>query len=525
MDLVNISQYLNVEETLKRSDLKSSVGVAAAVLLTAFTVRRALSKRDNISIVPYTFPFIGSTFTYVKDPSKFVQEVTEKYGNVFRVNLFGQMVTVVGADNAHEVFTHPDMSFLASQRKFLDFGLMLDFSDYQLPHNALGSAILKHLTPNLNLYSPRGFNQYLEIADTVFGNATEPVVLPNFLPYIQSLIGRSSAAAFVGLELCKDNDLMHTFEKVVTEVSAEIFPGPFRAIFPWFNTLYMRVVYPRLTAIKRHRANIRKAIEPEIRKRLARMKENADSKMPEDMLQYMIQTYPGELTDAYFESLTTWLISMIFVGVHTTTEATTHVVYQLVVHHECIEELLEEQEEVLREEAAARGIIYDPTKASDDGLFSPEVYKKLVKLDSFIRETFRARSRGFNHAHTHTGKKDIVLRSGAVIHPGEEVYINMWHVHHDEKTQKAANEDIYNFHPYRYVGLGKQATKIGDDFVTFGLGRHACPGRWFAIQQAKGIMSFLIRHYNIAAEGPIERPDVGNNLRNPKGKVWIEKKK
>ncbi|KAG0162980.1 hypothetical protein DFQ30_000932 [Apophysomyces sp. BC1015] len=170
--------------------------------------------------------------------------------------------------------------------------------------------------------------------------------------------------------------------------------------------------------------------------------------MPEDTLQYMIQTYLVELSDAYFESMTTWIIIMVFLGVHSTAESTTHVVYQLVAHPEYIKELLEEQEEALRGEATSRGIVYNPTKAFEDGLFTLEVYKNSVKLDSFIRESLR-------------------MQSGAIIRPGEDVYINLWHTHNDEKTQKAENEDIYNFHPYRYVGLEMQATRVGDGFIAF----------------------------------------------------------
>ncbi|KAF7727491.1 hypothetical protein EC973_007469 [Apophysomyces ossiformis] len=516
----------DIEKVIKRTDLRSSIGITTAVLLTTYALGRAFSKRDRIPTVPYTFPFIGSTFSYVKDPSKFVQDVTAKYGSVFRVNLFGNLVTVVGGDQAHEVFTHPNLSFLESQRKFLDFGLLLDFSNYKLPPNGLGSIILKHLIPNLSTYTPRGYCQYEEMGDELFGiQGDEPVILPDFQPYIRKLIARSSAAAFVGLDLCKDPELLSSFETVVSEVSKELFPGPFRAVFPWLNKLYMSIVYPRATAVRRHRENIRKAIEPEVRRRVAQMKHNPESTMPDDVLQYIIKTYPNELDDAYFETLSTLFVILVFVGVHTTSEATTYVVYQLMTHPEYIEELWKEQEQVLREEAEARGIVYNPQTASKDKLLCPDSYKRMVKLDSFIRESFRTRSRAFLHAHTHVGDQDIVLKSGAIIHPGEEVYINMWHVHNDKTVQKAANEDLDKFVPYRYIGLDKPASKIGDDFVTFGLGRHACPGRWFAIQQVKSVMLFLIRNYDVEAAEAVQVPGIGNNLRNPKGKIRIAKKK
>ncbi|KAI8142537.1 hypothetical protein BJV82DRAFT_495341, partial [Fennellomyces sp. T-0311] len=50
---------------------------------------------------------------------KFTKDNTLKYGSVFRAHLFGQLVTVVGADYAAEVFTHPSFSFVHSSQKVM----------------------------------------------------------------------------------------------------------------------------------------------------------------------------------------------------------------------------------------------------------------------------------------------------------------------------------------------------------------------------------------------------------------------
>ncbi|EIE85912.1 hypothetical protein RO3G_10622 [Rhizopus delemar RA 99-880] len=46
---------------------------------------------------------------------EFTKKHSEKYGSVFHMHLHGQIITVVGADDAPEAFTHPDLSFLAGQ--------------------------------------------------------------------------------------------------------------------------------------------------------------------------------------------------------------------------------------------------------------------------------------------------------------------------------------------------------------------------------------------------------------------------
>lgn len=71
--------------------------------------------KNEIPLVPYKIPFVGSTMAYYKNTLEFTKKYSEKYGSVFRMHLHGQIVTVVGADDAPEVFTHPDLSFLAAQ--------------------------------------------------------------------------------------------------------------------------------------------------------------------------------------------------------------------------------------------------------------------------------------------------------------------------------------------------------------------------------------------------------------------------
>ncbi|ORE15752.1 hypothetical protein BCV71DRAFT_184778, partial [Rhizopus microsporus] len=46
---------------------------------------------------------------------EFTKKWSKKYGSAFKMHLHGQWVTVVGADDAPEVFTHPSLSFLAGQ--------------------------------------------------------------------------------------------------------------------------------------------------------------------------------------------------------------------------------------------------------------------------------------------------------------------------------------------------------------------------------------------------------------------------
>jgi cytochrome P450 len=119
-------------------------------------------------------------------------------------------------------------------------------------------------------------------------------------------------------------------------------------------------------------------------------------------------TYPRDLDQAHLETLTTVILIFILVGVQTTSDAVTYVLYSLLQHPEYLQELRDEQEEAL----AAEGITSSPA------IYTPEVYRHLEKLDSFIHESLRRRMSGIGLAHTNISKNNILLRSGTIVKPG-----------------------------------------------------------------------------------------------------------
>jgi hypothetical protein len=186
---------------------------------------------------------------------------------------------------------------------------------------------------------------------------------------------------------------------------------------------------PKTEAVQKYKQLIRIAIEKEVYKRkqmevvchiIIFLKQQSPKfilfcyyvqKGNGDILDYILNTYPHEVDNDYLESIATIILIFIFVGVHTTSDAVTYVLYCLLKHPECIKALREEQQEAL----AAEGIF-----ANNAGkvIYTPGVYRRLVKLDSFIHEAMRTRMVGIGLAHTNISNQDIVLKSGAIVKPG-----------------------------------------------------------------------------------------------------------
>jgi cytochrome P450 len=178
------------------------------------------------------------------------------------------------------------------------------------------------------------------------------------------------------------------------------------------------------------------------------------------MLQNLIEMYPadGDYGIPYEDYVINWTFLLVFASIHTTTENTTMTLYWLMKYPQYTKELLEEQKEVIEREG---------TKGQDPEL-SFDVIKKLVKLDSFVREVFRHRTVGLSLPHKNKSNQDIELSNGIVVPSGEIVHFNSWDV---SRATDLQGETAEEFNPWRFVESNKQAVRIGEDHITFGMGR------------------------------------------------------
>ena len=129
--------------------------------------------------------------------------------------------------------------------------------------------------------------------------------------------------------------------------------------------------------------------------------------------------------------------------------------------------------------------------------------------------------------------KDTVLSDGTFIPRGSFVVANMVSIHSDP--------DIYpepsTFRPWRFSemrdrsvddALKHQAVNTSTDYLAFGHGRHACPGRFFAMNELKAMMAYVVMNYDVRTEKEGVRPpnyDAGLSvLPNPMAKVLFRKR-
>ena len=127
------------------------------------------------------------------------------------------------------------------------------------------------------------------------------------------------------------------------------------------------------------------------------------------------------------------------------------------------------------------------------GEWNWEFVQKLEFMDSFIRESLRANPIG-----------EVGLER-TIMHKEGFTFSNGLHVPYGSTLAaplKAIQQDPNNypggFDPWRSIKDPNRPkiTNISPDFLNFGLGRPACPGRWFAASLQKIALSHMVMDYD-----------------------------
>jgi cytochrome P450 len=164
----------------------------------------------------------------------------------------------------------------------------------------------------------------------------------------------------------------------------------------------------------------------------------------------------------------------------------------------------------------------------------------LVRADSALKETLRLRTSIKALAMQVTAPGGITLNEGKLRLPkGSRLSVSSWGIHHDEEIYPSASRfDAFRFSRLREGGEGADAATNDNDnkhlmvsasetYLPFGMGRHSCPGRYFAAIELKLFLAYLAVNYDIKLAG--ERPafvSIGHFPIPPlSGKLMIRRKR
>ncbi|KAH9000278.1 cytochrome P450 [Lactarius akahatsu] len=316
------------------------------------------------------------------------------------------------------------------------------------------------------------------------------------LETMRRVVSATSNRVFVGSPLCRDQgyltlNLNFAVNVMKFAMIIGMFPKPLRPIVA-------RLLSNLPSRIRQEMEYIR----PMVEERFARMEEFGDDwdDKPNDMLMWLMSESKG--AERSLEDLALRMLMVNFGAIHTTSQAFTIVLYRLLSNPEYIEPLRHEVETAVAEEGW--------TKAGMD---------KMHKIDSLLRESLRV--------DTILSLRRITLRpftfsNGVTVPAGTLVAVPSAAVHMDGEIYPNPEE----FDGFRFAKLrerdgvavaGHQATSTSAEFLTFGHGRHACPGRFFAANEVKALLAHVIVTYDIKFEEGRQAPRsfIINSIRIP----------
>ncbi|ROV91649.1 hypothetical protein VSDG_07942 [Cytospora chrysosperma] len=352
-----------------------------------------------------------------------------------------------------------------------------------LPH-----VVKNDLTPALNRLNPI----IAEEVDQCYQEELPPC--KDFTPVninakLLRIVAKVSGRVFIGPELCRSEEYIDAAINYTKDVM-----GATRAINvlkPWLRP-FKAANLPQVKALHQREQTASKFMTPIIEQRLKSEKEDPDYQKPDDLLQWLMDGGQSKFGQQGTQALALIQLGLTFAAIHTTTLTATNAFYCIAAMPEIIPELREEIRTVLREH----------------GTFTTLAMQKMKKLDSFLRETMRYYPTTWSSFHRKV-LKTFTLSNGQVIPAGCTIEVPSYAMSMDDEVNE--NPDQFDaFRSYRMraqeglegarkagVSAANQFVSVSQTNLTFGYGRHACPGRFFATNEIKMIVSRALLDYDI----------------------------
>ncbi|OKP11796.1 Fumitremorgin C monooxygenase [Penicillium subrubescens] len=297
----------------------------------------------------------------------------------------------------------------------------------------------------------------------------------NFSQKVPYMIARLSTLVFMGESVCRDPawldvSVNYTIDAFLAARALRMWPSVLRPLVHWFM--------PSCQKLRQHFAVARAIVAREIENRtLAKQVQLGSGGAPRraDALDWLdeLSTAYGSVSDQPREQ-----VGLALAAIHTTSNLLTNVVYDLAAYPEYVEPLREEIKAVLIE----------------DGSLKKTSLLKLKLLDSVIKESQRINPVSIVSMNR-VALSPIPLSDGTLIPAGATIAVSA-HINEDDTVYpNASSYDGFRFYKKRqepgHEHRHQLVTTTSDNF-SFGHGRHACPGRFFAANETKILLVHLL---------------------------------
>ncbi|KAF2173523.1 hypothetical protein M409DRAFT_61895 [Zasmidium cellare ATCC 36951] len=300
------------------------------------------------------------------------------------------------------------------------------------------------------------------------------------------IVSRAANRVFSGVELCRNEEYLERTRLY----SQGIFTiaGLINLMPSWLRPL---LAPPMVQLNRRHLAVCKKTAVPEIKRRLERIQSGSEKEPETDALTWIIENAinTGDPAEINPDKICRRLVRLNMVAIHTTSITITNALLDLFGSaraQDFVDGLREECYRVLAEHG---------------GEWTKAAVSDLVRVDSTIKESMRFSSLAMVGVMREVVKEDgIDLGDGIHLPKGVRIGAANVAIHRDPVYYP--NPDDLDEKSQVLEKRNQAIVTTGENFIAFGHGRDACPGRFFASQEMKLMLAYIVMNYDVKLPGP-----------------------
>ncbi|KAG7093467.1 hypothetical protein E1B28_007143 [Marasmius oreades] len=462
------------------------IATLAFLILIAkhFRGRKRERTLDAIPTIGATgpFSFITNRWNFLRNARDIFQEGYDKYrGGVYKVqSLHSWMVAITSPKLIEDMRKIPD-EYLSSLEAVVDL-ISMDYTvGKPMHHDPYQVSVVKgSMTRNITV-------RFSEVRDEIVAAFSELLppqdawVPTKLNPLMAKIICRASNRFFVGLPLCRNEDYIDLNVGFAMQVAIS---GQLIGLFPDFiKPIAGKILSPLPRNLKR--AN--KHLGPLIQERFSQEKEYGTTDWPDkpnDLLSWLLDVATG--SQRTMDDLTMRVLAVNFGAIHTTLLTLTSTLNYLCRYPQYIDILRAEIETVTEEHG-----------------WTKQAMGRMRKFDSFLKEVQRVEPAACFGV-LRKVMKDYTFADGTTVPTGVTVGIPIRAIQRDDCYYPDGNTfnglRFYEMREGDGESLKHQMVTPTSDYFLFGSGRHACPGRFFAVNELKALVAHMLLTYDIKVE-------------------------
>ncbi|QBZ61960.1 hypothetical protein PoMZ_10833 [Pyricularia oryzae] len=389
-------------------------------------------------------------------------------------------LTILPPDRAQEVKGIRSLDF----RKSFSYSAPLSapggaaLSTFDHPNEILQTVVSKYLTKRLNTVTGPLATEATFTINKDFGNSPDWTEVKMHDVGLD-VVARLSSRVFLGSEICRNEEWLELTKRITIVLNtvlqtARVYPSWLRPLVYRFGKhgRDMMAVTKRVNDI----------VNPIIEKRKIEKAECEARGEPapvyNDAIEWILSEH--DPNDRVFE-VADFQIALSVAAVHTTSDLLSHTMLTLAANPQHIEPLRKEIIQVL-----------------GTGGWKKTSLTSLRLLDSAVKEAQRLKPVQ-NVSMQRLVTEDTTIEGGYTLRKGELVGVDTHPLRDPAKWPEPETFDPYRFYKARKQPGGEhkaQLVSVSPDHLTFGYGKHACPGRFFAANEVKLALCHLLLKYD-----------------------------